>query len=236
MEIQANVERCLAFVNSQAQTTSRSASDDKSVSHPRAVTISRQAGCGALIVAEELARYLQACSSKNATPWTVFDRNLMDKVLADHNLPTRLAKFLPEDRVGELQDIMDELFGLHPSSWTMIEQTSESILQLAELGSVILIGRGANVITARLPGVFHVRLVAPLEQRIEHSHKFYNMSKDEARQFCLREDRGRKRYLKKHFKADIDDPLLYHLIINTGMVSYDESARLIAEAAMAKPA
>lgn len=136
----------------------------------------------------------------------------------------------------ELQDITNELFGLHPASWMVVEQTAETILHLAELGNVIIIGRGANVITTRLPDVFHVRLVAPLEKRIEHAHEFYEMTKKEARAFCLREDLGRVRYLKKYFKADINDPLLYHLTINTGLVSYDEAARLIAEATVAKPA
>jgi cytidylate kinase len=45
-----------------------------------------------------------------------------------------------------------------------------------------------------------------------------------------REDRGRARYLKKYFGADVDDPLLYHLILNTGRVSYDEAVEIIADA------
>lgn len=187
------------------------------------------------MVAEKLAKYLQACSPTDGPEWTVFDRNLMEKVLEDHNLPVRLAKFLPEDRMTELQDILDELFGLRPTSWTIIHQITETLLRLAELGNVILIGRGAHVVTARLSDVFHVRLVSPLEQRIQFAHELYNMSKQRARAFCLREDLGRQRYLKKYFKADVDDPTLYHLVINTGMMSYDEAARLIAEAAIAKP-
>jgi cytidylate kinase len=128
---------------------------------------------------------------------------------------------------------MDDVFGLHPPSWTVVEQASETILHLAELGNVILIGRGANMITARLPGVFHVRLVAPLERRVEHAHEYYGMSLRQARAFCSSQDRGRSRYFKKYFKANIDDPLLYHLVINTGLVSYDDAARLIVEAAAA---
>ena len=229
---QATFDRCLTFVNTQLSPAKGTPLTGK-IPRPRAVTISRQAGCGALVVAEHLARYLQADSVDGAAPWTVFDRNLMDRVLADHNLPTRLAKFLPEDRKTELQDIMDELFGLRPSSWTMVEKTSETMLQLAELGSVILIGRGANMVTARIPDVFHVRLVAPLEKRVEHAHKYYNLGKDEAREFCLKADRGRERYLKKYFKADSDDALRYHLVINTGLISFDQAARLIANAATA---
>jgi cytidylate kinase len=222
------VEHCASFVSSQFQPGGMAGADAE-IGVRRAVTISRQAGCGALAVAEKLARYLQGHSPKHATPWTVFDRNLMEKVLEDHDLPTRLAQFLPEDRVSYLEDIMADLLQAYPPSQTVIRQTTETILKLASLGNVILIGRGGNVITARLPNTFHVRLVAPLEERIEHSRKSYGMTKIEARKFCLREDLGRKRYLKKYFNADINDPLLYHLIINTGLVGYDDAAKLIGD-------
>jgi cytidylate kinase len=223
------VEHCTSFISSQFQSGG-TAGGDAEVGVRRAVTISRQAGCGALAVAEKLARHLQEHSPKHAIPWTVFDRNLMEKVLEDHDLPTRLAQFLPEDRVSYLEDIMADLLQVYPPSQTMIRQTTETILKLASLGNVILIGRGGNVITARLPNVFHVRLVAPLEQRIEHSHESYGMTKTEARKFCRREDRGRERYLKKYFHADINDASLYHLVINTGLVGYDNAAKLIGDA------
>src|SRR5438093_1064697 len=84
---------------------------------------------------------------------------------------------------------------LQPASWTLIEQTTETMLHLAELGSVVLIGRAANVVTAKLPGVFHVRLVAPLEKRIQHAQEFYGLAPRDAREFCEREDLGRQRYL-----------------------------------------
>jgi cytidylate kinase len=199
------------------------------------VTISRQAGCGALAVAQKLAEYLQSRSLKDACPWTVFDRNLMDKVLEDHNLPTRLARLLPEDTVSKIDDILAELFDVRPSVETIVHQTTETMLRLAGLGNVILIGRGGNVITAELPHMLHVRLVAPLEKRVEYAHKEYskfNLTRDQARKFCLNEDRGRERYLKKHFDADINDPLLYHMIINTGLVNYDDAAKLIGDAVM----
>jgi cytidylate kinase len=227
----ADLEHCLSFINCQLRDGGKSGATVEGGVR-RAVTISRQAGCGALVVAEKLAHYLQEHSSKDACPWTVFDRNLMDKVLEDHNLPIRLAKFMPEDRASEIEDILADVFEVHPSAETMLHQTAETMLKLAGLGNVILIGRGGTVITAKLPHVLHVRLVAPLEKRVEHAHQFYNLTKPEARKFCLGEDRSRDRYLKKYFNADINDPLLYHMIINTGLVSYDDAAKLIGDAVL----
>jgi hypothetical protein len=227
------LDRCYSFINSHLQPARLAFPEASHFTTPHAVTLSRQAGCGALVVAEKLAGLLQPTEPPGSPPWTVFDRNLMEKVLEDHHLPARLAQYLPEDRISELQDITDELFGLRPGSYTVARQASETILHLAELGNVILIGRGGNIVTAKLPGVFHVRLVAPLEKRVEHAHRYYDLGLEAAREFCLRTDRGRRRYLKKYFDSDIADPLQYHLTVNTGLVSYDEAARLIADAMQA---
>jgi hypothetical protein len=165
----------------------------------------------------------------------VFDRNLVEKVLEDHNLPARLAKFMPEDRVSEITDTMDELFGLHPPSWVLVRKTSETILHLAELGHVILIGRGSNIITAKLPHVFHVRLVGSLETRVKHLQQLNKLSLKQAQQLANREDLARRRYVKQFFGKDIDDPLLYHLVINTDLISVDDASRMILHGPAPKP-
>ena len=230
----ASAEQCLSFIHSQLQAPDeRGKFANKTVR--RAVSISRQTGSGAFIVAEKLAHYLQHHSAGDECPWTVFDRNLMDKVLEDHNLPTRLAKFLPEDRVSQIEDILADVFEVHPPAQTVIEQTVETILKLAGLGNVILIGRASTMITANLPHVLRVRLTAPLEKRVEQVCQFYHLTVIEAQKFCLSQDRGRERYLKKYFKADINDPLLYHLIINTGLVGYDAAVKLIGDAVLNLP-
>jgi cytidylate kinase len=38
--------------------------------------------------------------------------------------------------------------------------------------------------------------------------------------------------LKKYFHADVNDPLLYHLVINTGLVGYDNAAKIIGDAVL----
>ena len=78
------------------------------------ITISRQAGSGAHVVAESLVAGLQARDPQASPPWTMFDRDLVERVLKDHKLPERLAEFMPEDRVSGIADTIDELLGVHP--------------------------------------------------------------------------------------------------------------------------
>jgi hypothetical protein len=234
METGIGLEHCLSFINCQLQPPSARLPAYRNAVHRRAITLSRQAGSGAHSVAEKLLEILQAQVPEGSCPWAVFDRNLVAKVLEDHHLPNRLAKFMPEDRISEISDTMDELFGLHPPSWTLVMKMAETVLRLAELGNVILIGHGASIVTAKLDHVFHVRLVGSLEKRVEHLQEYLQLSRKAALKFAIQEDRGRRRFLKKYFKKDLDDPLLYHLVINTDVVSYQEAARIIAHAVAPK--
>jgi cytidylate kinase len=224
-------DRCLSFINCQMQPGGKAAAETEGTPR-RAVTISRQAGCGAHVVAAQLAEYLQAHDPQTKYPWTVFDQNLVEKVLEDHHLPKRLEKFMPEDKVSEIADIMDELFDLHPSSWTLVHKASETILRLAELGNVIIIGRGANIITAKLKHAFHVRLIGSLETRIARMRHFEKLSEKDAAKLVHDQDLGRQRYVKKYFDEDIDDPLLYNLVINTDLVAFETAVRMIADAVL----
>src|SRR5690242_4169696 len=105
---QQDFERCINFINSQTWDP---------ISHPLpqangkpllTITISRQSGSGAHLVANCLASYLQEQFPAEGAPWSIFDRNLVEEVLDDHHLPRRIARFMPEDRVPELADAVDE--------------------------------------------------------------------------------------------------------------------------------
>ncbi len=222
-------DKCLAFINCQLNPAEK---PELAPTRRLAITLSRQTGSGAHTVASHLAPLLEQ-KLPGSSPWTVFDRDLVEKVLQDHHLPTRLAQYMPEDRTYSIQDIMQELVGLHPPSYDLVHQTTETVLRLAELGNVILVGRGANVITARLEHVFHVRLVGSPARRLERLQKMLHLEGDAARQLMEKSDAGRRRYLKEYFGADIDDPLLYHLTINTDRLDEAEAAQLILTAVQA---
>jgi cytidylate kinase len=121
---------------------------------------------------------------------------------------------------------------VHPPIRTVVKQTAETLLQLAGLGCAIIVGRAGNIVTANLPTVLHVRLVAPLEDRIERICRDEHKSPDEARKFCVEEEQARARYVKTYFHADVDDALLYHMVINTSRVGLENSVRMIGDAVL----
>lgn len=225
-----SMEKCRAFIDCQLSTAKPTGEAKMTAVDRPTITISRQTGSGARTVAEKLADYLQANESGHHCSWTVFDKNLVQKILEDHHLPFRLAQYMPERKVSEIDDAVGELLGLHPSTWTLIQHTAETVLRLAKMGNTILVGRGATVIASKLKNAFHVRLMGSLACRAEHAAQFYQMNLKDAQAFVEKEDHERTKFLKKYFGREIDDPLLYHLTINTDLLPFDETARIIGEA------
>ena len=196
------------------------------------VTLSRQAGAGAETVAHLLSEKLNADLATGAQPWMVFDKNLITKVLEDADLPQEIAKLVLEDKDTTVQALLGEVLGLHPSMWTIFHHTSDTILKLARLGRCIIVGRGAEIITARLKCGIHVRLVAPESTRLAHLEKHFQWDAKAAAKYLHEHDEGRRRYVKSNFQRDIDDPTLYHATLNTGLLSFDRTADLVARLVM----
>ena len=198
------------------------------------ITISREAGAGAPAVCKELIKYLDSVSGFEEIQWTLFDRLLIEKILKDHNLPGQISRYMKEDKYRHLSSAINELLGLHPLQWTLLHKTTETVLQLARMGKVVIVGRGANIITAKLKNAFHVRLIAPMENKIGYIMNVFNLDRNEAEDHITKHDIARRNYIKSSFSKDVRDENLYHLIINTGLMTHKEAAKVIADAVVCK--
>jgi cytidylate kinase len=194
-----------------------------------AVTISRETGAGAATIANAVAQQLDRdCPDEGGCPWAVFDRNLVKKILEDHQLSAPMEKFMPEDLPFPLSDALESLLGLHPSAWQLKECADETIRRLAANGNVIVVGRGAAIITSLLPNVLHVRLVAPFNLRVQNWSESHNISAKEAARVVRDSDEARRRYVQAHFGISVADPSHYDLVINTGRMGNELAAKIIA--------
>ena len=230
--MQTGIEKSGSFVTSQFTTAMALPPPKSTEPGGPALTISHQTGAGAHALAQRLAEILEASEENGRAGWAVLDRQLVERALEEHHLPPELAQKMPEDKRSYVDDILDDLFGLRPPSWVLVPQVVETVLRLAQVGHVVLIGRGATIVTAQLPNVFHVRLVASLETRIARIQASHNLTADEAAKFVEKEDRGRDRYVRANFHARLDDALLYHMAVNTDRFDSEDAAGLIAEGAL----
>lgn len=200
----------------------------------RSLTLSRETGSGAHLIGEMVMKILES-DQPGGKPWVMFDRSLARRALTDAFLPESLEPYVPEDARNRVTEVIEELLGSHPPSWTLVQRTNQTIQRLAQAGNVILVGRGAHLVTAHLPHVLHVRIVAPLEFRVSHVMERLQFTPLHAAEYVRKGDLAKARYIRRNFESRVQDPLQFHLTINTGRVSIPTAAKIIAGILAAPP-
>ena len=102
-----------------------------------------------------------------------------------------------------------------------------AILEAASQGNCILIGRGAFIILEDVPNLVSLRFVAKDSIRMERLKKEFNWNDKQARTRIDESDENRRGFHKSFFNLANEDPQLFHLVLNTGLLSVDESVDLI---------
>jgi cytidylate kinase len=117
----------------------------------------------------------------------------------------------------------------HPS----IGNLARIILALGAQGDVVLLGRGAGCI---LPAssTLHVRIFAPLADRIAYMSQWMRLTLDEAAEQVRRRDTRRAEFIETHFHRQPGDPNQYDLLLNSSLLGEELCSELIAQAARAK--
>lgn len=170
------------------------------------ITISRDYFCGGGTVAKKLAARLG---------WNLYDRELIDSIAADRKVEASVIKDLDESVSQYIQEWANEIFlPGYVGQVSYMRGLTRILLSIIKDGNAIVIGRGAHLLIPddrRLA----IRLTAPLEWRIESYMRRFEAEREEARTKVETEDTRRKEFLSKNFQKNIDDPLLYNLVINT---------------------
>ncbi len=218
-------ELCRAFIDSNFVESSPLAEEA-----PITLTLSRQAFSKTHAIAESLIKRLDTDSSLGQRKWALFDRNLVNKILEDHDLPDRLAKYMPEDRDREFTGAINEILGVHPSLWKLFHYTCDTIQKLAKVGNVVLIGRGAHIISRGMPHVLHVRIIAPFELRVQRAAQMLDITHTEAGKRIRQDDQARAAFVRSHFDEPLEDPYAYDLVLNTASIDTNMAADILFKA------
>jgi cytidylate kinase len=124
------------------------------------------------------------------------------------------------------------------SSIRMVRATIEAAY---EQGDVVIVGRGGQAILQGKPGVLHVRVEAPLEQRVnrvrykEMQGLVAELQLRSAQERVAERDRAAAAYLRRFYGIDWADPSLYHLVVDTAKWGIESVACLIANAVKCVP-
>ncbi len=199
------------------------------------ITISRQYGSEGDEIAANICQLLN---------YQAFDKQLMEQVATEVGLTEGEVVDFSEDQ-HQVRSFLDRLLGnptpvmTQTRTWSEVKVIAatdsiplvQSIIRAAyKHDKVVIVGRGGQAVLRDNPGVLHVRIEAPLETRIQRVQLREGLTYDLARDAVAQRDRAAADYLKRFYGVDWSDPLLYHLIINTGRWNIEAASRLIVNA------
>ena len=194
----------------------------------RAITISRQYGSGGGEIAARLARRLR---------WQLIDHEIVAQVARQLGITEEEARVYDERVEGFIARALNALQIAMPvlppaAAPAQYEQVySEAVRNVVEsaanTGRVVIVGRTGQAILGDRRDVLHVRIVAPLRRRITYVVHREGLSESAAQARIQLKDRERARYIQSQFACDVNDPILYDLVINTGVLNLDSAVDLV---------
>lgn len=181
------------------------------------IAFSREAGSGGRLIGQLVCKQLK---------YEFYDKNLIDLIAREAKLEKEVILDLDEKKEHALGGIIRRLFGKNPlPQQSYIRALSHTILTIAEKGSSVIVGRGANFIIPQ-EKCFRVRVMAPLKIRVKNNIIYEKQSEERAREDIKKIHFNRKNFITKHFSKNISNTNYYDLVINTKNLTIDEAASL----------
>lgn len=192
---------------------------------PKVVTVSRQAGSRGTFLAARLADDLA---------FSVLHRETIEAICESSGYRRRIVEYLDERFRSDVELMIEGLLtGQSVDHGDYTRHLFQVVLSMARLGGVVLVGRGGSFILGPRRG-FHIRVVAPKEQRIANLVKYKSLTKEVAASEIDLVDRERRELIARLFDQDINNPAHYDLVINLGLMELEDMVQPTIAAIKAK--
>ncbi len=168
--------------------------------------------------------------------WQVFDQELLEYMAQDGVVRQGVLEGMKpsacawaEERLQQL--LREQNLSQNPSILTL----ARVVLALGAQGEGVMVGRGSGFILPRA-STLHVRLVAPLNERVAYMTQWQRLPVEEAAEMVRVRDERRVEFLQTHFHRFGGDVHQYDMVLNTSLLGEDVCADLIVLAAKARSA
>ena len=188
------------------------------------VTISRQLGCPAKLIAKELVKLI---NEKRKEKWTCVSKEILKESASKLGIPaSELHHFFKYNKKGMIDGILTTFSKFYVSDIKICKAVEMAIRSIGEKGNVVIVGRGGAAICKDLMNVFHIRLTAPVEWRLKKVMDSYKIKKSEALKFMTDYDQKRLQFLMQ-FAKNIEPEYLFDITYNCASMNKEEIAQYI---------
>jgi len=175
------------------------------------LTLSRQSGSFGTQIAKAVVEHLK---------YRFLDKESLEKALAGYGVsPSSLQKY------DEKRPSFWEIFSSERNRYLHFLKTV--IYEFAQQGNGVVLGRGGQILLAGVPGVYHVRVIAPLSTRIERIKKAYKCDDRHAEAIIRHSDQARTGFHRFFFNVNWEDSSHYDLVLNTQNIGAETAAELL---------
>jgi len=174
------------------------------------LTISRNLGSLGDEIAEELSSQLQIPLLNRKKAFDLW----LSRVASRHELHmlANSYEFFRHDR---------------PGGGSFLEYLEEQMKQSLETGPAVFLGMASQLVFKDHPLALHLRIQASQPVRIRRIMEDYGLSRQQAMNALEESDSRRKKYVRRLYREDLEDPSLYDLTISTDRISVTDATRLI---------
>lgn len=187
------------------------------------ITISREFGCEAYPVAEEVVKLAEKATGEQ---WLLVDITLLDAVAKEHHISEEVMLSL-----GNKPRWLDDMFATFSPHWKSdadyYRLLCERVVAIATAGNAVFVGLGAAIIAQSMKNCTHFRLIADHDFKVRSIARRMKISKQEAELVIVDQQKERDRIIRKLLDADEHHPLYYHAIFNNGRIRNQEIAQII---------
>ena len=135
----------------------------------------------------------------------------------------------------EMDDHKPSLWERFDLSFAGFVALKESIMyQHALKNNVVLMGRGGNWMLEDVPYALRVRVMAPMDKRVENVIRKQAIDTETAREMLQEADEERSAYLKAIYHKDWTKAKYYDIVFDTGNLSEEEVVKMIIDELGAK--
>lgn len=191
------------------------------------ITISRLTGCDGRELAAELVAQLNMKYNTNKWKWT--DKDIIYHTAHELRTDTqRIETYYQGLGMTDISQMLLAFSGSFVTDVSVKKAIREVVLSIARDGHAVIIGRGGVSITQDMPNAFHVRLVGPLEWRIDNVMRKKQMTRKRAEEYVAATDENRQRLIVDFLdRKPVCLDHLFDVTINRSRYSLEQIASII---------
>lgn len=196
------------------------------------ITVSRDFGCPANLCAADLAELLSKVDNDGKEPWKVISKEILEKAAHELGLtPEKIEYVFKFEKRSAVDEILEALSAKYYKSERKIRNTIREVIRsMGEHGRVIIVGRAGSTILRDIPNSLHIKLIAPLDYRVDGVSRRHQISHSEAKKLTLEMDKKRTQLRNDFAGKQIADED-YDIVLNCKDFRSDEIVEIIAKAA-----